>query len=203
MHADPCERLSHHRVQSGYYVSPLESMLDADQPMHAYFPAWLRAGFRAPWKKTRSGHLRLPVVSHPLPALVLALSSRLLNHSLAQAAEDPARNSGGGKRGPKAFPRVALDLATTVERIQQNFCIADPHLPDCPIVFASDAFLELTGYSREEILGRNCRFLQASSLVSISRASVHQCQMQHWCQGRTQTFGCRLCISCESERRRR
>jgi hypothetical protein len=35
--------------------------------------------------------------------------------------------------GPKSFPRVALDLATTVERIQQNFCIADPSLPDCPI----------------------------------------------------------------------
>ncbi|KAG2497547.1 hypothetical protein HYH03_004294 [Edaphochlamys debaryana] len=61
---------------------------------------------------------------------------------------------------PKAFPRVALDLATTVERIQQNFVISDPTLPDCPIVFVSDAFLELTGYSREEVLGRNCRFLQ-------------------------------------------
>lgn len=53
-----------------------------------------------------------------------------------------------------------MDLATTVERIQQNFVISDPHLPDCPIVFASDGFLELTEYSREEILGRNCRFLQ-------------------------------------------
>lgn len=62
--------------------------------------------------------------------------------------------------GPKAFPRVAMDLATTVERIQQNFVICDPSLPDCPIVFASDAFLELTGYPREEVLGRNCRFLQ-------------------------------------------
>ena len=83
------------------------------------------------------------------------------------------KNSGGGKRGgPKAFPRVALDLATTVERIQQNFVIADPHLPDCPIVFASDAFLELTGYSREEILGRNCRFLQARS------QAAHPCRAQ-------------------------
>nr|AML79332.1 putative LOV domain-containing protein [Chlamydomonas sp. BC-2016] len=72
-------------------------------------------------------------------------------------------SSSGGKKGaggPKAFPRVALDLATTVERIQQNFCISDPTLPDCPIVFASDAFLELTGFAREEVLGRNCRFLQ-------------------------------------------
>lgn len=63
-------------------------------------------------------------------------------------------------KAPKAFPRVAMDLATTVERIQQNFVISDPHLPDCPIVFASDGFLDLTEYSREEILGRNCRFLQ-------------------------------------------
>lgn len=62
---------------------------------------------------------------------------------------------------PKSFPRVALDLATTVERIQQNFCICDPNLPDCPIVFASDGFLEMTEYGRFEVLGRNCRFLQA------------------------------------------
>lgn len=65
-----------------------------------------------------------------------------------------------GKRmtAPKAFPRVALDLATTVERIQQNFVICDPNLPDCPIVFASDGFIELTEYPRHEILGRNCRY---------------------------------------------
>lgn len=37
----------------------------------------------------------------------------------------------------------------------QNFVIADPTLPDCPIVFASDPFLKLTGYRREEVLGRN------------------------------------------------
>ncbi len=54
-----------------------------------------------------------------------------------------------------------MDLATTVERIQQNFCICDPNLPDNPIVFASDGFLEMSQYDRFEVLGRNCRFLQA------------------------------------------
>lgn len=58
------------------------------------------------------------------------------------------------------FARGGLDMATTLERIQQSFVIADPSLPDCPIVFASDGFLDFTGYTREEILGRNCRFLQ-------------------------------------------
>lgn len=66
----------------------------------------------------------------------------------------------GSRPKPRRFPRVAVDLATTVERVQQNFVIADPNLPDCPIVFASDDFLRLTGYAREEVLGRNCRFLQ-------------------------------------------
>ncbi|PPS10427.1 hypothetical protein GOBAR_AA10223 [Gossypium barbadense] len=56
--------------------------------------------------------------------------------------------------------RQGMDLATTLERIEKNFVITDPRLPDNPIIFASDSFLELTEYTREEILGRNCRFLQ-------------------------------------------
>lgn len=56
--------------------------------------------------------------------------------------------------------RQGIDLATTLERIEKNFVISDPRLPDNPIIYASDSFLELTEYSREEILGRNCRFLQ-------------------------------------------
>ncbi|KAL0045440.1 hypothetical protein WJX82_006704 [Trebouxia sp. C0006] len=81
--------------------------------------------------------------------------------STVQEAEEKQRSVIGKRMtAPKAFPRVALDLATTVERIQQNFVICDPNLPDCPIVFASDGFIELTEYPRHEILGRNCRFLQ-------------------------------------------
>ncbi|PON75178.1 Phototropin [Parasponia andersonii] len=56
--------------------------------------------------------------------------------------------------------RQGFDLATTLERIEKNFVITDPRLPENPIIFASDSFLELTEYTREEILGRNCRFLQ-------------------------------------------
>lgn len=39
-------------------------------------------------------------------------------------------------------------------------CLCDPKQDDLPIVFANRAFRRLTGYSEEEILGRNCRFLQ-------------------------------------------
>ncbi|KHK91478.1 PAS domain-containing protein [Novosphingobium malaysiense] len=38
--------------------------------------------------------------------------------------------------------------------------ISDPRRADNPIVACNEAFVRLTGYAREEILGRNCRFLR-------------------------------------------
>ena len=38
--------------------------------------------------------------------------------------------------------------------------ISNPRLPDNPIVACNDAFTMLTGYRRDEIVGRNCRFLR-------------------------------------------
>ncbi|CAM9397812.1 unnamed protein product [Ectocarpus sp. 12 AP-2014] len=43
---------------------------------------------------------------------------------------------------------------------QQNFTISDPSMPDNPIVYASQGFLTLTGYTIQNVIGRNCRFLQ-------------------------------------------
>ncbi|KAK7312523.1 hypothetical protein VNO77_36434 [Canavalia gladiata] len=82
--------------------------------------------------------------------------------------KESSESSDEDDEGPESFDgkvqkkekRKGLDLATTLERIEKNFVITDPRLPDNPIIFASDSFLELTEYSREEILGRNCRFLQ-------------------------------------------
>lgn len=38
--------------------------------------------------------------------------------------------------------------------------ISDPARDDNPLLYANDKFAELTGYDRDEIVGRNCRFLQ-------------------------------------------
>ncbi|XP_058193379.1 protein TWIN LOV 1 isoform X4 [Rhododendron vialii] len=54
---------------------------------------------------------------------------------------------------------LGSSLILSLGRIKQSFVLSDPHLPDMPIVYVSDAFLKLTGYAIHEVLGRNCRFL--------------------------------------------
>ncbi len=51
-------------------------------------------------------------------------------------------------------------LAAAFAEIECGVTIADANLADTPLVYANAAFERMTGYSRSELLGRNCRFLQ-------------------------------------------
>jgi PAS domain S-box-containing protein len=53
-----------------------------------------------------------------------------------------------------------------VERTRMPMVVTDPRQPDAPIVLANQAFLDLTGYTADEVLGRNCRFLQGPRTVA-------------------------------------
>ncbi|WYZ37925.1 hypothetical protein EsH8_II_001431 [Colletotrichum jinshuiense] len=50
--------------------------------------------------------------------------------------------------------------------------ICDLEQPDAPIVYASEHFCMLTGYSNKEIIGRNCRFLQAPPVGVVRKEST-------------------------------
>lgn len=50
--------------------------------------------------------------------------------------------------------------------------LSSPAFEDCPLVLANTAFEELTGYHRDEIIGRNCRFLQGPETTPESRAKM-------------------------------
>lgn len=56
------------------------------------------------------------------------------------------------------------------------FVLTDPAKADNPIVYATDGFVKVTGYSRNEIIPRNCRFLQCrqtdQSAVRRLKASI-------------------------------
>ncbi|KAH8093176.1 hypothetical protein DFH11DRAFT_1169320 [Phellopilus nigrolimitatus] len=62
-----------------------------------------------------------------------------------------------GRVATRANPSIALgpvDLTCA-------FVVSDVRCADAPIVYVSRTFCELTGYAEGEVLGRNCRFLQA------------------------------------------
>ncbi|KAI8266215.1 Aureochrome1 [Colletotrichum sp. SAR11_239] len=50
----------------------------------------------------------------------------------------------------------------TYQGLGDCFCLTNPSVADNPIVFASDGFVKVTGYTRPEIIPRNCRFLQGA-----------------------------------------
>jgi PAS domain-containing protein len=56
-----------------------------------------------------------------------------------------------------------------VERTCKPMVMSDPNQPDNPIVLANHAFLDLTGYSAEEVVGRNSRFLQGPDTARAAR----------------------------------
>ncbi|MFB6345302.1 MAG: diguanylate cyclase [bacterium] len=48
----------------------------------------------------------------------------------------------------------------SLSSIKEGITITDPTRPDNPIVYVNTGFETITGYSEEDALGRNCRFLQ-------------------------------------------
>jgi hypothetical protein len=63
--------------------------------------------------------------------------------------------------------RLSVELQNVVDQycieelcsLSFSVTIADPQQPDCPLVACSTGFTELTGYTVQEIIGKNCRFL--------------------------------------------
>ncbi len=49
-----------------------------------------------------------------------------------------------------------------IEAASNGVLITDPQQPDNPIIFCNQAFQRISGFSRDEVIGRNCRFLQGT-----------------------------------------
>ena len=62
-------------------------------------------------------------------------------------------------QGKQAYTS-GMSIAEMINSSPTAAVISNPRLPDNPIIACNDAFVELTGYPREEIIGRNCRFLR-------------------------------------------
>lgn len=68
----------------------------------------------------------------------------------------------------------SLNLDMVLQSVRLALCVTDPEQPDNPIIYVNRAFLELTGYEEEEVLGRNCRFLQGPNTTQESVIAVRR-----------------------------
>lgn len=67
-------------------------------------------------------------------------------------------------------------LLSSIDRMAVGLAITDPNMPDNPIVYVNQGFERITGYSREEVLMRNARFLQGEETdknhLSVIRQAI-------------------------------
>eukprot|EP00571_Detonula_confervacea_P003193 CAMPEP_0172319714 /NCGR_PEP_ID=MMETSP1058-20130122/38497_1 /TAXON_ID=83371 /ORGANISM="Detonula confervacea, Strain CCMP 353" /LENGTH=469 /DNA_ID=CAMNT_0013034827 /DNA_START=277 /DNA_END=1686 /DNA_ORIENTATION=+ len=90
------------------------------------------------------------------------LPSAIHARDIEGMANSERAGAAGDHVGVQKLDKEDFSLIQSIQNSQQCFIITDPSLHDNPIVYASNDFLTLTGYSQEEVLGRNCRFLQGT-----------------------------------------
>ncbi len=81
-------------------------------------------------------------------------------HNSAGAATPYAVLAASDLTAAKSAQAAHLLRDHALSNLREGITIADPNLPDTPIIYANEAFLAMTGYSRDEVLGRNCRCAQ-------------------------------------------
>ncbi|RZI54615.1 MAG: PAS domain S-box protein [Pseudomonas sp.] len=70
-------------------------------------------------------------------------------------------------------------FSAAVRATRTPMLITDPRQDDNPIVFANAAFYQLTGYAAEDVVGRNCRFLQGPATNEDHIAMVREAIRRH------------------------
>eukprot|EP00980_Cylindrotheca_fusiformis_P006865 scaffold1436_cov112-Cylindrotheca_fusiformis.AAC.1 len=109
------------------------------------------------------------IVQEELPAQAQSILKKCCaDHPLHHAA------SSSGNKKEDALANSDFHLLENLIKQQQSFCLTDPAQPDNPIVYASENFYKLSGYSKKETLGRNCRFLQGKDTDSQSVAMIRE-----------------------------
>lgn len=75
------------------------------------------------------------------------------------------------EKDPGLIPQI---LSTILDSTNNGITLADPDQEDMPIVYANRSFEVMTGYVQEEIIGRNCRFLQGRDRDQEARFRLRQ-----------------------------
>lgn len=79
-------------------------------------------------------------------------NDRTSDRGTAKQTDQALSSALGSSEAFAGFSRLSIGLILT-----------DPRQDDNPIVYVNDAFERTTGYKREAVIGRNCRFLQGEA----------------------------------------
>jgi hypothetical protein len=64
---------------------------------------------------------------------------------------------------PAAIPKVDMPILRYLQSCEKGFIAINPGLADEPVIFCDEGFERMSGYSKEDILGRNVRYVMQSS----------------------------------------
>ncbi len=70
------------------------------------------------------------------------------------------------------FKKAGGPFVAVAERTRMPLVFSDPDLPGNPIIYANDSFLALSGYDRDDVLGRNYHFLIGPCTDPAARAEI-------------------------------
>ncbi|KAK3384804.1 PAS domain-containing protein, partial [Podospora didyma] len=103
-----------------------------------------------------------------IPATPTATATPMTPASMALGPREPPQKSVYSRTGFDMLRALWYVATRKSQKIQLGavdmscaFVVCDVSQNDCPIIYVSDNFQHLTGYSSYEIIGQNCRFLQA------------------------------------------
>ena len=100
--------------------------------------------------------------------------------SSPEKPQAPGPNTPVSGSGPDGVIDQHHDIFfAAVERTRMPMIVTDPHQPDNPIIFANRAFIRMTGYTVEELIGNNCRFLQGPDTDRDTVSEVRDAVMEN------------------------
>ena len=71
-----------------------------------------------------------------------------------------------------AMQKAGGPFVAAAERTRMPMVFSDPQIPGNPIIYANDSFLALTGYDREEVLGRSYHFMMGPGTDPAASAQI-------------------------------
>jgi PAS domain S-box-containing protein len=70
-------------------------------------------------------------------------------------------------------------LTQILDACVNGVTLSDPDLPDCPLVYVNQVFETMSGYSQDEMIGRNCRFLQGEDRQQEELQVIREAMKNH------------------------